>query len=51
MLEILEQEIITAMGLLGVTDWTSLDASYVCPATPVALTDAASAFPLLQEGY
>lgn len=51
MLEILETEIVTALGLLGVTDWRELDATYVCPASPVAEASVSSAFPLLQEGY
>jgi glycolate oxidase len=50
-LEILEEEIITAMGLLGVTGWRELDASFVCQASPVAQASVSSAFPLLNEDY
>jgi glycolate oxidase len=46
MLEIMEHEIATCMGLLGVTRWAELDRSYVHPAPPVATPHALSAFPL-----
>jgi len=51
-LELLEQEIRICLGLLGLTGWRALDASYLAPATPVTLPHATSAFPLLDEpGY
>ncbi len=51
-LELLEDEIKIAMGLLGVSRLDDLDRSYLCPATPVTLPHATSAFPLLhEEGY
>lgn len=46
-LEILEDEIRICLGLLGVTGLAALDHSYLCPAPPVALPHATSAFPLL----
>jgi glycolate oxidase len=51
LLEILENEIITGMGLLGVSSWKELDRSYVEPAPVVTQPHALSAFPLLAEGY
>jgi glycolate oxidase len=51
-LELLEDEIKIAMGLLGVSRLDDLDRSYLFPATPVTLPHATSAFPLLhEEGY
>jgi isopentenyl diphosphate isomerase/L-lactate dehydrogenase-like FMN-dependent dehydrogenase len=51
-LELLEDEIKIAMGLLGVSRLDHLDRSYLVPATPVTLPHATSAFPLLhEEGY
>ncbi|HEU5191083.1 MAG TPA: alpha-hydroxy acid oxidase [Methylomirabilota bacterium] len=50
-LELLEEEVRIAMGLLGVTKLSQLDPSYLRPATPVGLPHATSAFPLLGEGY
>ena len=50
-LELLEEEVRIAMGLLGVTRLAQLDRSYLRPATPVVLPHATSAFPLLGEGY
>ena len=51
MLEILEAEIRGTLGMLGVTAWSELDASYLHPATPVGPAHATSAFPLLAEDY
>jgi glycolate oxidase len=54
MLELLENEIVTDMGLLGVNRWDQLDSSYLHPAHPVEPAHALSAFPLLNvrdEGY
>jgi glycolate oxidase len=50
-LELLEDEVRIALGLLGVTRLSALDTSYLRPATPVTLPHATSAFPLLGEGY
>ncbi len=47
MLEILEQEIHTCLGLLGVNIWTELDQSYLHPASPVGAGETLGAFPLL----
>jgi glycolate oxidase len=46
-LELLEDEIRIAMGLLGVHSLGMLDSSYLHPATPVTLPHVTSAFPLL----
>ena len=51
-LELLEDEMRIALGLLGVSRLDQLDGSYVHAATPVTLPHATSAFPLLhEEGY
>ncbi len=51
-LDLLEEEIRTAMGLLGVNRLAALDRAYVRPATPVNPAHVTSAFPLLdEEGY
>ena len=47
LLELLEQEIHTSLGLLGVSTWAELDASYLHPAPPVSTGATLSAFPLL----
>jgi glycolate oxidase len=47
MLELLEDEVIRCLGLLGVTSFAGLDKSYLHPATPTNLPDVFSAFPLL----
>ena len=46
-LEILEEEIRTCLGLLGVTSLAELTPQYVAAAGPVGLPGALSAFPLL----
>jgi len=46
-LEILEDEMKVAMGLLGVTSLAELNPSYVCAAPPTVPTHVFSAFPLL----
>ena len=51
MLEILETELRTCLGLLGVTRLEQLDESCLHAAAPVAPAHALSAFPLLEEGY
>ena len=50
-LELLEIEIRTCLGLLGVTGYAELDETYLHAAVPVAPAHALSAFPLLDEGY
>lgn len=53
-LEILEHEIKTCLGLLGLTGFAELDKSYVHPAPAVTPPHVHSAFPLLNladEGY
>jgi glycolate oxidase len=47
MLEILEHEVQTCLGLLGVRHWEELDQSYLHPAPAVATPGVLSAFPLL----
>jgi isopentenyl diphosphate isomerase/L-lactate dehydrogenase-like FMN-dependent dehydrogenase len=47
MLELLEDEVIRCLGLLGVTSFAELDTSYLHPATPTNLPHVFSAFPLL----
>ena len=48
MLELLEDEVIRCMGLLGVTSFAELDKSYLHAAMPTNLPDVFSAFPLLE---
>jgi len=50
-LEILETETRICLGLLGVTSYAELDASYLHAAAPVNTPAPFSAFPLLDEGY
>jgi isopentenyl diphosphate isomerase/L-lactate dehydrogenase-like FMN-dependent dehydrogenase len=47
MLELLEDEVIRSLGLLGVRNFAELDKSYVHPASPTHLPTVFSAFPLL----
>jgi isopentenyl diphosphate isomerase/L-lactate dehydrogenase-like FMN-dependent dehydrogenase len=47
MLELLEDEVIRCLGLLGVTSFAELDKSYLHAATPTNLPHVFSAFPLL----
>jgi isopentenyl diphosphate isomerase/L-lactate dehydrogenase-like FMN-dependent dehydrogenase len=47
MLELLEDEVIRCLGLLGVRNFAELDKSYVTPASPTHLPHVFSAFPLL----
>jgi glycolate oxidase len=49
-LELLEEEVRLCLGLLGVTRFDELDASYICAETPVTSPSALSAFPLLDDG-
>jgi isopentenyl diphosphate isomerase/L-lactate dehydrogenase-like FMN-dependent dehydrogenase len=54
LLEILENEIVTCLGLLGVSRFSKLDSSYVHAAQPTVLPHIHSAFPLLNlddRGY
>src|SRR6201991_1457816 len=46
-LELLEDEVIRCLGLLGVRSFAELDKSYLHPATPTNLPHVFSAFPLL----
>jgi len=48
MLELLEDEVIRCLGLLGVTKFAKLDKSYLHAATPTNLPHVFSAFPLLE---
>jgi len=48
MLELLEDEVMRSLGLLGVTKFSELDRSYVRPAAPANPPHVLSAFPLLQ---
>jgi isopentenyl diphosphate isomerase/L-lactate dehydrogenase-like FMN-dependent dehydrogenase len=53
-LELLEEEVQTCLGLLGVTRFAELDRSYVRKAHPTVAPHVHSAFPLLsfpEEGY
>jgi glycolate oxidase len=53
-LELLEEEVRLCLGLLGVTSFAGLDASYLHPAEPVTAPHVTSAFPLLDldlDGY
>ena len=49
MLELLEDEVIRCLGLLGVTNFAELDKSYLHPASPTHLPTVFSAFPLLRH--
>jgi glycolate oxidase len=49
MLEILEEEIIITMGLLGVNRLEELGPGYVAPAEPVGRSHPLSAFPVVME--
>jgi len=51
MLEIFEQETLASLGMLGVIDWSQLDASYLHPAPEIHPSHVLSSFPLLEEGY
>ena len=51
MLELLEVEIRTAMGLMGVTALSQLDPSWVRPAMPCAPMSTTSAYPWYEEQY
>jgi isopentenyl diphosphate isomerase/L-lactate dehydrogenase-like FMN-dependent dehydrogenase len=46
MLEIMEDEVTRALGLVGVTSFSKLDRSYLHPATPANAPHVLSAFPL-----
>jgi glycolate oxidase len=49
MLELMETEIRTALGLMGVTSLRELGPSWVRPARPLAAVGATSAFPYFEE--
>lgn len=48
-LEIIEEELIVNMGLLGVNRLTELGPQYLCPTTPVAPPHPLGAFPVVME--
>lgn len=50
-LEILESEIVTTMGLLGVTRLDQLTSAYLCKVQPMTPTHEMSAFPHLPGGH
>jgi glycolate oxidase len=50
-MELLQDEATRCLGLLGVTSFKELDASYVAPIAPLPRSAFDSAFPLLKEGY
>lgn len=50
-LELLETEVRSCLGLLGVTSFAELDRSYLANATPLSRRGFDSPFPLLKEGY
>ena len=47
MLELLEDEVVTALGLMGCTGWQDLGPDFVAPAEPTAPPSVFSAYPLL----
>lgn len=49
MLELMDVEIRTALGLMGVTSLAQLNPSWVRPARPVAAASATSAYPYFEE--
>ncbi|MDX2157614.1 MAG: alpha-hydroxy acid oxidase [Hyphomicrobiaceae bacterium] len=51
MLELLETEMTSVLGLLGVTGFAQLDRTYIAKATPILRPGPFPAFPLLKEGY
>ncbi len=53
-LEVLEEEIVTSLGLMGVTSLDQLDSSFLRPAPPVVEPDLMSPFPFIDftdKGY
>ena len=50
-LEILEDEIIRVLGLLGVTSFRELDPRYLTEVAPISRPGVLGAYPLLDEGY
>jgi isopentenyl diphosphate isomerase/L-lactate dehydrogenase-like FMN-dependent dehydrogenase len=48
MLELIEDEVQRALGLLGVNTFSQLDRSYLYPASPTTTPHTLSAFPLLK---
>src|SRR3984885_12420517 len=49
MLEIMEDEVTRALGMLGVTSYAKLDRTYVAPAAPANAPHVFSAFPLWEH--
>jgi glycolate oxidase len=50
MLELLEDEVVRCLGLLGATSFQDLDQSFLHPASPTNIPSVFSAFPLLEIG-
>jgi glycolate oxidase len=50
-LDLLHDEVVRCLGLLGVTSFAELDKTYVEPVAPVGRLGLDSIFPLLNEGY
>lgn len=50
-LELLEDEVLRTLGLLGVTSFAGLDRRFLTRAQPTGRTGTDSYFPLLKEGY
>ncbi len=50
-LELLEDEVATTLGLLGATSFAELTPEMLHPVTPLGQAGALSAFPLLDQGY
>jgi isopentenyl diphosphate isomerase/L-lactate dehydrogenase-like FMN-dependent dehydrogenase len=51
MLELLEDEVIRCLGLLGVTSFAELNRSHIAAEPPLGRLWLDSAFPLLKDGY
>ena len=49
MLELMDVELRTAMGLMGVTSLAQLNPSWVRPAQPVGLAGVTSSYPWFEE--
>ena len=50
-LELLQDEVVRCLGLLGVTSHAELSPSFLAPVAPLGRSWLHSAFPLLQEEY
>jgi glycolate oxidase len=49
-LEILRDEMVTTMGLLGITKLDPLDLNYLCKVQPISPAHEMSAFPQMPNG-